>query len=185
MKALSQVRKLMVGLVFVGAQWASQGAVAETVSLPDYQQQVEVYRQAIDGKQDTRDALEQLESWQSANPDEPLVKVYMGGAQCLVARDAWMPWTKLKFVNRGMDTMDAAIIELEAAVEKAQASERDLFMAYVERGMVYANLPSMFKRSDMALEDLTVARDMPQWQSLPSGFQQKIEVALAKLSGDS
>ncbi len=42
-------------------------------------------------------------------PNHPAVQVYFGGMETLKARNAWMPWTKMKWVEQGLDRIDRAL----------------------------------------------------------------------------
>ena len=42
-------------------------------------------------------------------PDHPAVQVYFGSMETLKARNAWMPWTKMKWVEQGLDRIDRAL----------------------------------------------------------------------------
>ncbi|MES9884444.1 MAG: hypothetical protein ABW185_26660 [Sedimenticola sp.] len=43
------------------------------------------------------------------SPNNPVVLVHMGSLETLKARDAWMPWTKIKWVEKGLDRIDLAL----------------------------------------------------------------------------
>ncbi len=46
-------------------------------------------------------------------PDHPAVQVYFGSMETLKARNAWMPWNKIKWVEQGLDRIDRALSLLE------------------------------------------------------------------------
>lgn len=157
---------------------------SETTSLAEYPNQIQLYMDAVEERKPAKGVLKSMEAWEQSYPNETLIKIYIGATKCLMARDAWMPWSKLKYVNQGMDDMDAALERLESEVAQNLATEQDLFRAYIERGMVYARLPDRFKRKDMALEDLTLAMQMPQWDNTPESSRQNISNTLNQLKKD-
>jgi hypothetical protein len=174
----------LIGMVICTLLWMPT-ALAETTSLAEYPNQVRLYMDAVEERKAASDVLESMQAWEQSYPNETLIKMYIGATKCLMARDAWMPWTKLKYVSQGMDTMDAALERLESEVAQSLATEGDLFRAYVERGMVYARLPDRFKRKDMAMEDLTLAMTMPQWGKTPQEARQNIADTLNQLKKET
>lgn len=53
-----------------------------------------------------------------ANPGEPLYEAYLGSATGLRAREAWMPWTKLKYAEEALDHADRALQALTPAHDR-------------------------------------------------------------------
>jgi len=53
-----------------------------------------------------------------ANPDQPLYEAYLGSATGLRAREAWMPWTKLKYAEEALDHADRALQALTPAHDR-------------------------------------------------------------------
>ncbi len=45
-------------------------------------------------------------------PDNPLFLAYFGSADTLRARAAWMPWTKMRLAEQGLDDIDKALSHL-------------------------------------------------------------------------
>ena len=129
----------------------------------------EQYRAVTQGKADGEATAEKFDRWQQQHPSEHLIGLYRGALDCLIARDAWFPWNKMRYANRCMDQMDKSLLTLEADGQSA-----DLLHAYIERGFVNSHLPSMFGRKDLAIEDFIAAQQLPQWSELTEGEQQLI-----------
>jgi hypothetical protein len=62
---------------------------------------------AIDG------AVAAFEALSQADPANPLFAAYLGSATGSKARAAWMPWTKLKYAEQGLDHVDRALQTLK------------------------------------------------------------------------
>lgn len=142
---------------------------ASTVDLPDFLDMREQYRAVTQGKADGEATAEKFDQWWQQHPSEHLIGLYRGALDCLIARDAWFPWNKMRYANRCMDQMDKSLLTLEADGQSA-----DLLHAYIERGFVNSHLPSMFGRKDLAIEDFIAAQQLPQWSELTEGEQQLI-----------
>jgi len=62
---------------------------------------------AIDG------AVEAFEKLSRGDPGQPLYAAYLGSANGMKAREAWMPWSKIKYAERGLDHADRALQALK------------------------------------------------------------------------
>jgi hypothetical protein len=47
-----------------------------------------------------------------SQPDQPLFLAYLGSSYALKGRDAWMPWTQLRHVERGLGYIDKGLAQL-------------------------------------------------------------------------
>lgn len=47
-----------------------------------------------------------------AHPDNPLYLAYLGSNETIFARDNWVPWTRIKYLDRGLDRVDKALAML-------------------------------------------------------------------------
>ena len=63
-------------------------------------------------------ALAAFEALSSADPGQPLYGAYLGMVTGLKARDAWMPWTKLKYAEQALDQTDRALQALTPERER-------------------------------------------------------------------
>jgi hypothetical protein len=67
---------------------------------------------AIDG------AVAAFEALTRAEPANPLYEAYLGSATGLKAREAWMPWSKVKYAEQGLDHVDRALQALKPEHER-------------------------------------------------------------------
>lgn len=142
---------------------------ADTVELKEFPEMLSQYRSVTAKKADAEKTAKQFDLWQQQHPTEHLISLYRGALNCLIARDAWFPWNKMRYANLCMDQMDQSLAALED-----QGSSADLLQAYIERGFVNSHLPDMFGRSDLAIEDFEAAQRLPQWSVLPEPDRQSI-----------
>lgn len=89
------------------------------------------------------EAVEAFEQIVEADPENALARAYLGSSYALTARDASEVADRIRFVNRGLRNLDAAV---EAAP--------DDFVIRLIRANVSAGLPEMFGRRERAIEDM-------------------------------
>jgi hypothetical protein len=63
-------------------------------------------------------ALQAFQALAQADPAQPLYGVYVAMVTGLKARDAWMPWTKLKYAEEALDGADRALQALTPAHDR-------------------------------------------------------------------
>ena len=63
-------------------------------------------------------ALAAFQALHRARPDQPLYEAYLASATGLRAREAWMPWTKLKYAEEALDHADHALQALTPAHDR-------------------------------------------------------------------
>jgi hypothetical protein len=93
----------------------------------------------------TPQAVKILEGIVKDEPKNVLANTYLGSSYALTARDASNVTDKIRFTNRGLRYLDLAV----------SIAPED-FVARIVRVSVSKNLPEMFGRSDMVVEDLMV-----------------------------
>lgn len=63
-------------------------------------------------------AVAAFEKLSRAEPSQPLYEAYLGSATGMKAREAWMPWTKLKYAEEALDHADHALQALTPAHDR-------------------------------------------------------------------
>ena len=118
----------------------------------------------------------------AAGPEAPLYQAYMGAAQTLQGRDAWMPWTKMKATERGLDTIDKALRRLEPQHDKALVNgiPVSLETRLVAATSFVAVPDMMFHRADSGRQLLQDMMKSPLYAQAPAGFRQQVEALAAK-----
>jgi len=67
---------------------------------------------------DNDDAATQFQRLSQAEPGNPLYLAYFGSSLAIKARDAWLPWKKLKFGEQGLEQIDKALKRLTPEHDK-------------------------------------------------------------------
>lgn len=89
------------------------------------------------------EAVEAFERLVEADPDNALARAYLGSSYALTAREASEVADRIRYVNRGLRHLDAAV-----------EAEPDDFVIRLIRANVSAGLPEMFGRRERAIEDM-------------------------------
>ena len=78
-----------------------------------------IFLQARDGQAgQIAPAIAAFEALARAEPGQPLYAAYLGSAITLQAREAWMPWSKMKYSEQGLDHIDRALAALKPEHER-------------------------------------------------------------------
>ncbi|UTT86505.1 hypothetical protein LZI70_13875 [Vibrio pelagius] len=113
-----------------------------------------MYNQAAQGDEEmveaAHDALKSILDKEGATP---LTLVYLGSTETLQGRDAFLPWNKMKYVEKGLATIDKSLTLLNSIEQPVaeQARVQGLPEAYLTRAMAattYTSLPDMFNHFD-------------------------------------
>ena len=98
------------------------------------------------GTSSVKNAVKKAEDYLSRlleiEPGHPVALVYIGSVYTMKARDTFLPWNKMKHMKKGFSRMDKAV---------------DLAPHHPEvrliRGINSVNVPDMFSRLSLAMED--------------------------------
>ncbi|MDK9764486.1 hypothetical protein KI743_21005 [Vibrio sp. D420a] len=134
-------RSLLIGLVSIVPTLTFANPTPEALSM---------YNQAAQGDEEmveaAHDALKSILDKEGATP---LTLVYLGSTETLQGRDAFLPWNKMKYVEKGLATIDKSLTLLNSIEQPVAEQERvqGLPEAYLTRAMAattYTSLPDMF-----------------------------------------
>ena len=128
------------------------------------------YLAAVDEKQDAASVYEDLQSY----PSSPVVRVLQGSSLTLMARDAWMPWVKMKRAEEGIVLLERTLSELtpEDNQNQFEGVPVDVFVFFIA-ATTYTRLPEFFHKKaegqallksvehDRALQYLIQQRNKP------------------------
>jgi hypothetical protein len=74
---------------------------------------LKTFQQARNGEdRQIEPAIAAFDALARAEPQQPAYAAYLGSALTLKAREAWMPWNKLKYSEQGLDHIDQALAAL-------------------------------------------------------------------------
>lgn len=133
-----------------------------TVNANPNNETLSIYNQAAQGDEDLVEvAYEQLNATLEKEGATPLTLVYLGSTETLMGRDAFLPWNKMKFVEKGLATIDKSLHLLSDFETPIHEQERiqGLPEAYLTRAMAavtYSSLPDMFNHFERGY-DLFIA----------------------------
>ncbi|MGF1752679.1 hypothetical protein L4C33_03665 [Vibrio makurazakiensis] len=109
-----------------------------------------IYNQAAQGDEESVDvAYQRLNETLKAQGATPLTLVYIGSTETLMGRDAFLPWNKMKYVEKGLATIDKSLNLLNDVDSPLHEQERiqGLPESYLTRAMAavtYTSLPDIF-----------------------------------------
>ena len=124
-------------------------------------------------------AIAAFEALALAEPRQPVYGAYLGSAMGLRARDALMPWNKLKFSEQGLDHIDRALAALKPEHDKLLLRG---VPASLETRLVAANmfisLPEpIFHRRASGNKLIEEVRKHPAYDAAPEGFRKAVQRA--------
>lgn len=127
-------------------------------------------------------AIAAFETLMRQAPQEPLYLAYLGSALALKAGAAWMPWTKMKYAEQGLDHLDHALAALSPRDESR--SLRGTPVALETRlvaATTFLKVPDdLFHRRAQAGRLIAQVLAYPSLTALPAGFRASIHQAAAE-----
>lgn len=128
----------------------------------------QTYMKVVDEKADAFDLYDQLN--QIKHPSS-LILALKGSTLTLMGRDAWMPWNKMAYVERGMDVLEKAVDILDA-VDQTQTFREIPYAAHVKwiATSTFLSLPEFFGGKSQGQAWMAEMHQL-DWQNLPQGFQ--------------
>ena len=131
----------------------------------------------------TAGALKSFEALAALDVAEaPLYLAYLGALQTMQGRDAWMPWTKMKASEHGLDTLDKALRRLtpahdQVAVRGVPVTLEAKFVAATS----FVQVPDMiFHRADRGRALLKEITASPLYAATPENFRRQVAELAAK-----
>ena len=167
-------------MLFLPALFTAPAASADDPSFPEaaarFQRAVAGDKSAVDG------AIEAFESLVRTEPKQPVYEAYYGAALTLRARDAWMPWNKVKYSEEGLDRIDHALAALKPEHDKLLLRG---VPAALETRLVAANtclkLPDgIFHRRAQGRRLVDELLKAPMFAGMPEGFRAAVQAAAAE-----
>jgi hypothetical protein len=133
----------------------------------------------------TPDAVRRFEQLAAADsPQTPLFTAYLGAAQTLQGRDAWMPWTKMRATERGLNTLEKALRRLEPRHDRELARGTPVSIEVrLVAATTYIAVPSMFNRYDQGKQALRDAFASPAFAAAPAEVRARLHQQAALAAG--
>lgn len=122
----------------------------QVLALPS-EASIALYNQAAQGdKAQVELAISKLQQEVSEHGADALTLAYLGSAQALMGRDAWMPWNKMKYTERGLATLDKGLSLLSESQNVAEQPRRQGLpvnqLATAVAAATFTALPDLFNR---------------------------------------
>lgn len=146
---------------------------------PTWDKLIKQYHQTKLENFSAEENLEALQSYLSLQPNIALVQLYTASSYCFIARDAWMPWTKLSAANTCIDKMEVGLIN---AQKQYANNSSELLNSYLTFGLTSASLPERFQQQDNSIDILEQAQKHPRFSYLPKDLQQQVINTLSEIS---
>jgi hypothetical protein len=162
----------------VGIALAAGSAVAQPGPEAAFIQAVQLVQRASAGDNRAVDAaVSAFEALSRAEPANPVPAAYLGSAKSMRAREAWMPWNKIKYAEEGLDQIDRALAML------APEHDRRLMRGVPESletklvaASTFLKLPDdVFHRRAAGRRLLAEVLASPAYPSAPAGFRASVE----------
>lgn len=180
--------KRIVATLGVAAGMWSGLVSADTGYANAFQSAQAEFTRALQGDSDAvEQAMELFRALSESNPGNPLLAAYYGSAQALRARDAWMPWNKMRYSEQGLDTIDGA---LRMVKPEHDAQRTRGVPVSVETRLVAARtflaMPKFLNRGEQGRNLVADTIASPVFQSTPQAVQvQFLRLAAADAQGTS
>ncbi|MBY7729124.1 hypothetical protein JHW46_02040 [Vibrio splendidus] len=130
-------------------------SLAPTLALANPSTDVlDIYNQAAQGNEDLVEvAYERLNDTLQQDGATPLTLVYLGSTETLMGRDAFLPWNKMKYVEKGLSTIDKSLVLLKDEDQPIHEQPRvqglpDSYLTRAMAAVTYTSLPDMFNHFD-------------------------------------
>lgn len=111
-----------------------------------------------------------------------LYSAYLGAAQSMQGREAWMPWNKMRATERGLATLDKALRRLEAEHDREWVRGAPISLEIrLVAATTFLALPSLFNRFDAGKQILRDAFASPAYAAAPGEIKARLhrQAALA------
>ncbi|MGF1758633.1 hypothetical protein L4D76_11930 [Photobacterium sagamiensis] len=130
---------------------------------------MEYYAQATQGDtSSTEKTFDLLTALQKEHPRSALINTVLGSTETMMGRDAWMPWNKMEYVEKGLSRMDKAVKLLQADdyTETFESTPVSLWVKTTV-GCTFIEMPEMFHRLDAGYQLLENTINSEEVKPLP------------------
>ncbi|UGQ44859.1 hypothetical protein [Massilia endophytica] len=160
-------------------------AALEEIAPPGLAQARQQFFAASGGNRDASDgAIEAFHKLGAAQPGHPIFTAYEGAALALKARDAILPWEKMKHAERGADLVDKALSQLTPAHDEAlfHGTPESIEVRLVAAN-TFLSLPDFMNRRAQGKRALETALNSPLLPQASDHTRAALYAAAAKLAG--
>jgi hypothetical protein len=137
------------------------GSIAPAVAADTFPEALALYARGVNEAAVNAQAQAAFERLRASDPANPLYLAYLGSTWMIEAREAWMPWNKIAYADKGLALLDKSLALLEPAHEREVVEGMSVGVRVRSvAGIAYAGLPGMFNRFDQGrrlLRELTAS----------------------------
>lgn len=142
------------------------------------------FEQALVGDESkTELAQQKMNALVKIQPNHPLFNVYYGSSYTLLARDAWMPWTKISYAEKGLAIIDKALGMLDNSHSKTLMRGTSVS---VETRLVaistFLKVPGFMHRLDHAKQELDKLFSDDSFKITPPPVKSRIHFQAAQIA---
>ncbi len=176
---LSQAKALLVAILLLSPVAFAQASTdaAFNVALSQFN------RARLGESSQIEAAIAAFQTAPSSPLHQPLYSVYLGSAQAMKGKAAWMPWNKLKYTDQGLDQIDQALASLRPEHDRVlvQGVPLGLTTRLVAAATFVAVPDGLFHRRAAGKSLLVELRRNPLLASTPEAFRAELGALEAQL----
>lgn len=102
------MRRLYLHILLIGC--LSTPLLSQASDLSGFKAAESHFMQALNDEGDTLEqAIDEFQALLDKEPKHSVYRAYLGASISLQSRDAWMPWNKMKYSERGLAKIDDAL----------------------------------------------------------------------------
>ena len=166
----------LVGMLVLGTGAAQQPTAPDA----QFTDATKIFLRASAGEKGEVDpAIAAFEALVRDEPRNPVHAAYLGSALSLRARDAWMPWNKLRYSEQGLDHIDRALELLKPEHDKLLSRGVPASMeTRLVAAKTFVKLPdAIFHRRTAGTKLLADLLKHPALAATPAPFRASVELA--------
>ena len=142
-----------------------------------YQQYLYASQSDGDGEQGLDSIMQLSEQY----PDEPVLLMLQGWMETIVARDALMPWSKMKWLDNGLAHIDKALSLMVPDTSEALLAGLPVDLQLkAQSGIIFVNVPDFAHRLQQGGELLNEVLNDARLQNIPALAYQHIQFYAAE-----
>lgn len=142
------MKHTVLALILATVFAAGANAAPQELYVSGFAEARKLFNAGAGGDEDARDkAIAAFQAMSAAHPGHPVFAAYEGAATAMKGRDALMPWDKLKYAEKGANTIEKALAQLTPAHDEAliNGSPESLLVRLVAANTLLA-LPEFMNR---------------------------------------
>ena len=165
--------------------WLCAAALCQASEADDFTQAEALFKDSVAGSSRATDqAVERFQKLAALpSPAAPLYRAYWGSSQTLQGRDAWLPWEKLKAVDRGLANLDKALRQAQDAPADTQFNGLPLVQwVRITAASTFVALPDLFHRFEDGKDLVRQLQQDKTFSQSPAHFRASVFSQAAKIA---